>query len=111
MNMDQKVPSIKEEESVQEQQVLDTSTHIIKNIQPTDTPPIPSPISPQSSKVSAGFVTIFSNLLMSYKQNPVAWLLPPLSNEDKEKKCLVLDLDETLVHSSFKVNYKINPTC
>ncbi|KAG0938794.1 hypothetical protein G6F57_010394 [Rhizopus arrhizus] len=85
MNMDQKVPSIKEEESVQEQQVLDTSTHIIKNIQPTDTPPIPSPISPQSSK------------------NPVAWLLPPLSNEDKEKKCLVLDLDETLVHSSFKI--------
>lgn len=58
MNMDQKVPSIKEEESVQEQQVLDTSTHIIKSIQPTDTPPIPSPISPQSSKVSAGFVTI-----------------------------------------------------
>ncbi|EIE90514.1 hypothetical protein RO3G_15225 [Rhizopus delemar RA 99-880] len=50
--MDQKVPSIKEEESVQEQQVLDTSsTHIIKNIQPTDTPPIPSPISPQSSKI------------------------------------------------------------
>ncbi|KAG0757793.1 hypothetical protein G6F24_010242 [Rhizopus arrhizus] len=85
MNMDQKVPSIKEEESVQEQQVLDTSTHIIKSIQPTDTPPIPSPISPQSSK------------------NPVAWLLPPLSNEDKEKKCLVLDLDETLVHSSFKI--------
>ncbi|KAG1048857.1 hypothetical protein G6F46_006353 [Rhizopus delemar] len=86
INMDQKVPSIKEEESVQEQQVLDTSsTHIIKNIQPTDTPPIPSPISPQSSK------------------SPVAWLLPPLSNEDKEKKCLVLDLDETLVHSSFKI--------
>jgi RNA polymerase II subunit A small phosphatase-like protein len=29
-------------------------------------------------------------------------LLPPLAPEDKGKKCLVLDLDETLVHSSFK---------
>ncbi|TPX43925.1 hypothetical protein SeMB42_g04517 [Synchytrium endobioticum] len=30
------------------------------------------------------------------------WLLPPLAPEDVGKKCLVLDLDETLVHSSFK---------
>ncbi|OAC98950.1 hypothetical protein MUCCIDRAFT_133636, partial [Mucor lusitanicus CBS 277.49] len=30
-------------------------------------------------------------------------LLPPLASEDKERKCLVLDLDETLVHSSFKI--------
>jgi len=29
-------------------------------------------------------------------------LLPPLSPENAGKKCLVLDLDETLVHSSFK---------
>ncbi|KAI8917488.1 HAD-like domain-containing protein, partial [Powellomyces hirtus] len=32
---------------------------------------------------------------------PVA-LLPPLDAADEGKKCLVLDLDETLVHSSFK---------
>lgn len=31
------------------------------------------------------------------------WLLPPLTPENRHKKCLVLDLDETLVHSSFKV--------
>ena len=31
------------------------------------------------------------------------WLLPPMKPEFKGKKCLVLDLDETLVHSSFKV--------
>ena len=31
------------------------------------------------------------------------WLLPPLQPEFEGKKCLVLDLDETLVHSSFKV--------
>ena len=29
-------------------------------------------------------------------------LLPTPHNEDHHKKCLVLDLDETLVHSSFK---------
>ncbi|KAF7722931.1 hypothetical protein EC973_002563 [Apophysomyces ossiformis] len=29
-------------------------------------------------------------------------LLPPLASEDSGRKCLVLDLDETLVHSSFK---------
>ena len=31
------------------------------------------------------------------------WLLPPLQPHFKGRKCLVLDLDETLVHSSFKV--------
>jgi len=31
------------------------------------------------------------------------WLLPPLAPRFEGKKCLVLDLDETLVHSSFKV--------
>ena len=31
------------------------------------------------------------------------WLLPPLQPDFKGRKCLVLDLDETLVHSSFKV--------
>lgn len=34
---------------------------------------------------------------------PQKWLLPPLTQELKGRKCLVLDLDETLVHSSFKV--------
>lgn len=33
------------------------------------------------------------------------WLLPPLRPELKGRKCLVLDLDETLVHSSFKVRH------
>jgi RNA polymerase II subunit A small phosphatase-like protein len=34
---------------------------------------------------------------------PQKFLLPPQAPEFKGKKCLVLDLDETLVHSSFKV--------
>lgn len=33
------------------------------------------------------------------------WLLPPIAPRFEGKKCLVLDLDETLVHSSFKVHY------
>jgi len=35
------------------------------------------------------------------KRDDVQWLLGPLADQDKGKKCLVLDLDETLVHSSF----------
>ena len=41
---------------------------------------------------------------------PPKWLLPPLSPRLAGRKCLVLDLDETLVHSSFKVcfaSYKL----
>lgn len=32
-----------------------------------------------------------------------AYLLKPALPEDADKKCMVIDLDETLVHSSFKV--------
>ena len=35
---------------------------------------------------------------------PQKFLLPPLQSQFKGRKCLVLDLDETLVHSSFKVS-------
>ena len=37
------------------------------------------------------------------------WLLPPIQPRFHGKKCLVLDLDETLVHSSFKV--RMGPRC
>lgn len=36
-------------------------------------------------------------------------LLPRMRTQDKGKKCLVLDLDETLVHSSFKVREAREP--
>lgn len=36
-------------------------------------------------------------------EQPNKYLLPPQAPEFRGKKCLVLDLDETLVHSSFKV--------
>ena len=31
------------------------------------------------------------------------YLLPAVRNQDTDRKCVVIDLDETLVHSSFKV--------
>jgi RNA polymerase II subunit A small phosphatase-like protein len=36
------------------------------------------------------------------------WLLPPITPQFSGKKCLVLDLDETLVHSSFKVGLYVS---
>jgi len=32
----------------------------------------------------------------------ISFLLPPARHQDEQKKCMVIDLDETLVHSSFK---------
>jgi hypothetical protein len=37
-------------------------------------------------------------------ESDVKFLLPPQSPEHAGLKCLVLDLDETLLHSSFKVS-------
>lgn len=36
-------------------------------------------------------------------QAPVKALLPEIESSDAGKICVVIDLDETLVHSSFKV--------
>ena len=59
-------------------------------------PPPPRPISARElapdQRSSAGA-----------SQDNQQWLLKPLEPRDQGKKCLVLDLDETLVHSSFKV--------
>ncbi|KAF3939115.1 hypothetical protein ABW19_dt0200013 [Dactylella cylindrospora] len=40
--------------------------------------------------------------LLPAEDSKSKWLLPPIAPEHKGKKCLVLDLDETLVHSSFR---------
>jgi TFIIF-interacting CTD phosphatase-like protein len=37
------------------------------------------------------------------EQAAVNYLLDPIGKEQQGRKCLVLDLDETLIHSSFKV--------
>ena len=61
-------------------------------------PPPPVPQQPGSNEESVGADSIDA------KQQ---WLLPPIAPRFKGKKCLVLDLDETLVHSSFKVCFPL----
>jgi len=36
-------------------------------------------------------------------------LLPPIALQHAGRKCLVLDLDETLIHGSFKVCFHLPP--
>lgn len=52
----------------------------IQQTQAADVPPVPEPV-PEKQQ----------------------WLLPPAQPPLKGRKCLILDLDETLVHSSFKI--------
>ena len=59
-----------------------------------------SPFSAQSPTAASPIVVTESDAAMP--EQPKA-LLPPIAAEHKGRKCLVLDLDETLVHSSFKV--------
>lgn len=42
---------------------------------------------------------------VSNKDGELRPLLPPIAPHHVGRKCLVLDLDETLVHSSFKVDF------
>ncbi|RKF61662.1 putative plasma membrane phosphatase required for sodium stress response [Erysiphe neolycopersici] len=65
-------------------------------------PPLEVPLNPPVNKAPN---TSESNDvdLESASEQKKQWLLPPIEPHFKGKKCLVLDLDETLVHSSFKV--------
>ncbi|KAI9853102.1 MAG: hypothetical protein M1838_001603 [Thelocarpon superellum] len=60
-------------------------------------PPSPASARPQS---------LITNPMHEKQQ----WLLPPLQPRFHGKKCLVLDLDETLVHSSFKILHQADFT-
>lgn len=67
-----------------------------KPVPPPPPGPIPvvaaAPIAPEDKSVDV-------------EQGIQKYLLPPVEPHLKGRKCLVLDLDETLVHSSFKVIY------
>lgn len=65
----------------------------LQNLPPA--PPMPVvPAPPQDTE---------GDLVSAPDQPQQEWLLPPIQPHLKGRKCLVLDLDETLVHSSFKV--------
>ncbi|KAF2203527.1 phospho protein phosphatase [Delitschia confertaspora ATCC 74209] len=93
----------------------DTSTpEVQKNAAPTkiDLPPPPPLAERRDQTVSASDKTPQSQdtSLAVTPAEPQKWLLPPIRPEFKGKKCLVLDLDETLVHSSFKILHQADFT-
>ncbi len=66
--------------------------------QKTDLPP-PPPLEQRQSQV----ITKEVPAVPGSSQEKQIWLLPPIQPNLQGRKCLVLDLDETLVHSSFKI--------
>jgi RNA polymerase II subunit A small phosphatase-like protein len=68
----------------------------------TDVPPTPSHANTQLPRAPVP-PTLENSVVPTPNNERQQWLLPPIRAEHKGRKCLVLDLDETLVHSSFKV--------
>ncbi|KAL8868706.1 MAG: hypothetical protein Q9174_004814 [Haloplaca sp. 1 TL-2023] len=92
-------PVVPEQQPVQQEP-------IIQSVPQTNLPP-PPPIVPPTRPPAADRRT--SNGMANAEQQK--WLLPPLDNKRfGGKKCLVLDLDETLVHSSFKILHQADFT-
>jgi len=76
---------------------------------PTTLPPPPGPPPTQSEQPQAEAQREYDGTAQSHQEPAPAeegrkWLLGPLRPEFRGRKCLVLDLDETLVHSSFKAS-------
>lgn len=67
---------------------------------------IPSPPQQTSNPV----IGVVADSTGSSAPDNQKFLLPPIAPEFKGKKCLVLDLDETLVHSSFKILHQADFT-
>lgn len=68
-------------------------------------PPPPLPLSSEKQAQTGDGQVVSQQTNAMNPGEGQKWLLPPLSSELRGRKCLVLDLDETLVHSSFKVGY------
>lgn len=90
-------PPIARNESEQESLARETPTVPAVAVVPT---PLPPPPPRDGSKAGSGVAPPVPAPVPSDKHQ---WLLPPIQPRFQGKKCLVLDLDETLVHSSFKV--------
>lgn len=70
-----------------------------------DLPPPPPLVERQAQVAHPNTASHDTSLVPS--PEPQKWLLPAVRPEHKGRKCLILDLDETLVHSSFKVGHDI----
>ncbi|KAK4116225.1 NIF-domain-containing protein [Canariomyces notabilis] len=70
-------------------------------------PPPPGPVPAVPNAPSS---TLIESPPVFAPDQPQRFLLPPQAPELKGRKCLVLDLDETLVHSSFKILHQADFT-
>jgi RNA polymerase II subunit A small phosphatase-like protein len=70
-----------------------------------DLPPPPPLVERQAQVAHPNTASHDTSLVPSLE--PQKWLLPSVRPEHKGRKCLILDLDETLVHSSFKVGHDL----
>lgn len=70
----------------------------------------PPPPGPALGVPNAPTSTLIESPPVFAPDQPQRFLLPPQAPEHKGRKCLVLDLDETLVHSSFKASSKALPS-
>lgn len=79
--------------------------------EPLDEPPQPAELQPQVPLPPPPPLAKRQEQIAANEIPPVpeaspekqTWLLPPVEPHLKGRKCLILDLDETLVHSSFKI--------
>lgn len=92
IEMNDKLPLTEKEAEEIQNETSQSQGSSITNLPPP--PPLPAndgaALGQESSQVST-------------QDQPQRWLLPTMRAEHRGRKCLVLDLDETLVHSSFKV--------
>ncbi|KAJ2894555.1 hypothetical protein MKZ38_007447 [Zalerion maritima] len=93
---DVQMPDAENENRATNAQTTDAYTN---NLPPP--PPGPAPANSQVQQDAS---------LVATEQPQQKYLLPPIRPEFKGKKCLVLDLDETLVHSSFKILHQADFT-
>jgi len=70
----------------------------------------PPPPGPVPAVPNAPNNTLIESPPVFAPDQPQRFLLPPQLPEHKGRKCLVLDLDETLVHSSFKILHQADFT-
>ncbi|KAK5153839.1 hypothetical protein LTS14_007058 [Recurvomyces mirabilis] len=82
---------------------------------PATLPPPPTGPPPQNNVPNSQVEKDYDGAVQSHQdanapEDNRKWLLPPLRPELKDRKCLVLDLDETLVHSSFKILHQADFT-
>ena len=87
-----------EEQKLVEHETTESSALPKVEAQKTELPP-PPPLDQRQSQIGTRDVPA----LPGSSQERQIWLLPPIQPQFKGRKCLVLDLDETLVHSSFKI--------